>query len=413
MARGRTLAPDTANPYVSLALPGVSEGERRVFSRPAPRDGDRRGARLRALRPGRRGAARGGDKGFLPRARARGSPAPRDVSRARLDLLPRGRGRRTARRAPRGGGPRRPRAPRARGDVLMAPESKAVAKYLARHAEPEAALADRIPGRFGHVLVVPAYGERESLFRLLASVPAGPDGPVLIVVVVNARSDSPAAVHEANRAAALRFERELPAPEVLSEGPAARLHDVPGGKLLRIDRACPGHFLPEGQGVGLARKIGNDLALALSRFGADLLRLAPQHRRRHGAPPRLLRADRAVRRRGDGGGRLLLRASVRRGSGPRARRTALRDLAPLLRARTRVGRLALRLPEHGQLPRHPGARLRRGPRVPPQERRRGLLRPRQARQDRRDRAPRGLRRSRSKAGLPTACPSEPGGPCAT
>jgi hypothetical protein len=149
----------------------------------------------------------------------------------------------------------------------MPPESKAVAKYLAGHAEPESALARRIPGRFGHVLVVPAYGERESLFRLLASVPAGPDGPVLIVVVVNARSDSPPAVHEANRAAAERFERELPAPEVLSDGPAARLHDLPGGKLLRIDRASPGHFLPEGQGVGLARKIGNDLALALSASG--------------------------------------------------------------------------------------------------------------------------------------------------
>jgi hypothetical protein len=37
--------------------------------------------------------------------------------------------------------------------------------------------------------------------------------------------------------------------------------------LLLIDRALPGHFLPGGQGVGLARKIGNDVVLALCAGG--------------------------------------------------------------------------------------------------------------------------------------------------
>ena len=41
----------------------------------------------------------------------------------------------------------------------------------------------------------------------------------------------------------------------------------PYGTVVLIDRALPGHFLPEGQGVGLARKIGNDLALALHAEG--------------------------------------------------------------------------------------------------------------------------------------------------
>jgi hypothetical protein len=42
---------------------------------------------------------------------------------------------------------------------------------------------------------------------------------------------------------------------------------MPHGRLVLIDRALPGSFLPEGEGVGLARKIGNDFALALHAAG--------------------------------------------------------------------------------------------------------------------------------------------------
>jgi hypothetical protein len=150
---------------------------------------------------------------------------------------------------------------------MRTPPGKALTKYLARHAEPESEVAPRLSGDFGHALIVPVYGERESLFSLLASVPDGPAGPVLIVAVLNARADSPAAIHEANRAARERFERELPAPVLLSDAPPVRAHPLPGGTLLSIDRAAPGSFLPEGQGVGLARKIGNDAALRLHAAG--------------------------------------------------------------------------------------------------------------------------------------------------
>ncbi|MGH9369237.1 MAG: hypothetical protein ACRD3M_16370 [Thermoanaerobaculia bacterium] len=145
--------------------------------------------------------------------------------------------------------------------------NKAVTKYLARHAEPEAGVAEKLQGPFGHALIVPAYGERESLFQLLASVPGGPEGPVLIVVVLNAREDSPGPVHEANQAARERFERDLPAATVLSDAPPIRGYPLPVGTLLLVDRAAPGCFLPEGQGVGLARKIGNDVALRLAALG--------------------------------------------------------------------------------------------------------------------------------------------------
>lgn len=144
-----------------------------------------------------------------------------------------------------------------------------VSQYLQRHAEPEAKAAASLEGSWGHALVIPAYGEETSLFPLLGSVPAGPRGGVLIAVVLNAREDSPRKVHAANEAVRSRILRELPEFATLSEAPATsiRAHRMPGGTMLVLDRAVPGSFLPEGQGVGLARKIGNDAVLALAAAG--------------------------------------------------------------------------------------------------------------------------------------------------
>ncbi|MDQ2978591.1 MAG: glycosyltransferase family 2 protein [Acidobacteriota bacterium] len=147
-----------------------------------------------------------------------------------------------------------------------APE-KALAQYLARHAEPEAKLVSGLGGPWGHALVIPAYGERDSLFPMLGSVPAGPRGGVLLAVVLNAREDSPAKTHESNAFVRQRLARDLPEIEILSHAPPIRAHRLNAGTLLEIDRAVAGHFLPEGQGVGLARKIGNDAVLALRAQG--------------------------------------------------------------------------------------------------------------------------------------------------
>jgi hypothetical protein len=149
----------------------------------------------------------------------------------------------------------------------LKPINKPVVQYLSRYAEPESGAMEKLSGRFGHALVVPAYGERENLFQLLGSVPVGPAGPVLIVLVLNARADSPAKIHEANAAARQRLARELSGALKLSEAPPTTAYGMPGGTLLLIDRATPGHFLPAKQGVGLARKIGNDVALALHASG--------------------------------------------------------------------------------------------------------------------------------------------------
>ena len=148
----------------------------------------------------------------------------------------------------------------------MSPD-KPVARYLARHAEPEAALADRLDGTYGHAVVVPAYGETQSLFDTLGSIPRGPHGETLIVVVFNARADSPRSVHEANRASNARLaETARTVREIVAEPPISALA-YPNGTVAVIDRAAPGRFLPEGQGVGLARKIGDDFVLRLRQAG--------------------------------------------------------------------------------------------------------------------------------------------------
>ena len=149
--------------------------------------------------------------------------------------------------------------------------NKAVSKYLARHAEPESLAADAVKGEFAHALVIPAYGEGQSLFDTVGSVPRGPGGDTLVVVVLNARADSPAAKHEANAAARERLRAAASeSHDLQAEHPVSLLSyskPTPNGRVVLIDRAAPGHYLPEGQGVGLARKIGNDLLLRIHADG--------------------------------------------------------------------------------------------------------------------------------------------------
>lgn len=141
--------------------------------------------------------------------------------------------------------------------------AKATVKYLSQHAEFEAQLRTAIGahcGRFGHGLTIPSYAEGKGISGCLKTIPSGPRGPVLVVVVVNAPEDAPASVHQANRQTLGVLRSEYGSPEVVS--PDACLYPHPVGSLVVIDRASQ-NFLPARKGVGLARKIGSDLLLAL------------------------------------------------------------------------------------------------------------------------------------------------------
>jgi hypothetical protein len=145
--------------------------------------------------------------------------------------------------------------------------AKPVSQYLARHVEPETAAAARIEGAFGNVVVVPAYGEGQSLFDTLGSVPKGDRGDTLVVVVLNARADSPAPVHAANANARTRLLETATAKKEIGGSASAWSLAYPNATVALLDRASDGRYLPEKQGVGLARKIGNDFALALQAEG--------------------------------------------------------------------------------------------------------------------------------------------------
>src|SRR5262249_9686748 len=144
---------------------------------------------------------------------------------------------------------------------------KAEQQYLDRHAEPEAKIADRLEGTFGHALVLPAHDESDELMRALQSVPRGPDGEVLVILVVNGTSEAPTWVHERNAGVLTLLRGHYGSEEATYlDAPApARVFRFRGGRILHVDRASQGHLLPNGQGVGLARKIGFDIALRLHR----------------------------------------------------------------------------------------------------------------------------------------------------
>ncbi len=146
--------------------------------------------------------------------------------------------------------------------------AKAVRKYLASHAEPESQLSESFAAGlppYGHVLAIPASGETGELVQTLSSIPSSPLGPVLTILVVNAPPDSPNWVHRANAKTLQELAGDGAAAKVLS--PNATLREHARGDLLVVDRATDPNRFPPGQGVGLARKIGGDLALALIASG--------------------------------------------------------------------------------------------------------------------------------------------------
>jgi hypothetical protein len=104
---------------------------------------------------------------------------------------------------------------------------------------------------FAGAVVIPALAESKRLFATLASLAANPPEVLarfLVLVVVNHREDTPAADKDDNRLTL----------SLLAAAPS----EFPSLNLAWIDAASPGLELPnKGGGVGLARKIGLDLAL--------------------------------------------------------------------------------------------------------------------------------------------------------
>lgn len=141
----------------------------------------------------------------------------------------------------------------------------AVQKYLGRYAEPEIELARSIDGRYDRSLVVPAFREEPSFVDGFVAASDSSGGRTLAILVVNAPVDSDDAAHAENARLLDGILSTLEKVRTVSTAPRAWLGNARGSSLdaLVIDRATPGARLPSKRGVGLARKIGTDVALAL------------------------------------------------------------------------------------------------------------------------------------------------------
>jgi hypothetical protein len=136
--------------------------------------------------------------------------------------------------------------------------------YLGRHATPEVRLAGDISERYLAALVVPAFREAPGLLSRYQAALASARGRVLVIVVVNAARPHAAESWPAHRDLIADL-RGSTARQLGSEQCWLARH--PASDVLVLDRAHPERCFPVGQGVGLARRIGCDLALALYAAG--------------------------------------------------------------------------------------------------------------------------------------------------
>jgi hypothetical protein len=140
------------------------------------------------------------------------------------------------------------------------------AKYFARYAEPEAALARALDERYLAALVVPACAEAPSLLDGFQSALSCAAERVLLILVVNATDAASAAMHAENQRLLSHLHGSFPRARALTQedvSTRAWLGRAERHDLLWLDRASPGLRLPPREGVGLARKLGGDLAAAL------------------------------------------------------------------------------------------------------------------------------------------------------
>jgi hypothetical protein len=140
------------------------------------------------------------------------------------------------------------------------------AQYFARYAEPEALLASALGEHYLAALVVPVCGEAPSLLDGFQSALERAKERVLLVLVVNATDAAGSSIHRENQRLLGQLAAICPAPVAIAHervGTRGWLGRAEHHDLLWLDRASAGARLPAREGVGMARKLGGDLAAAL------------------------------------------------------------------------------------------------------------------------------------------------------
>ena len=142
-------------------------------------------------------------------------------------------------------------------------EQAEVEKYLRSYAEPEVLALEGLPNQLSweNVMVIPACNETPGLLR--SPPPCGERS--LMILVINESENAAEKVSLCNRALEAAVEERFTPLWRSARDPGLSLWRDPcdGRDLLLVDRFSEGRHLPAKGGVGFARKIGADLALAL------------------------------------------------------------------------------------------------------------------------------------------------------
>lgn len=129
--------------------------------------------------------------------------------------------------------------------------------YLDQYAEPIVAELEALPHHYHFVIVIPLYNE--PLDCLEQVLPADLQDTLVIVVVNAAELDEQSTAEDLT---ALQTTQAFLQQFYPGDSPLTLVERPQGSALLIVDCCSKGRQLPLGQGVGLARKIGGDLAVA-------------------------------------------------------------------------------------------------------------------------------------------------------
>lgn len=140
-------------------------------------------------------------------------------------------------------------------------------RYLEHYAEPEARRSYALSQRFENVLVVPAYAEPAALLHGLEPALSRATGKALLILVVNSAVDSPEEATRRTRKLLRTLYAQSPKRLTLSLDPPIDELCLGSVHVLIVDRSSQNFQLGAKQGVGLARRIGCDLALRLISEG--------------------------------------------------------------------------------------------------------------------------------------------------
>lgn len=134
-----------------------------------------------------------------------------------------------------------------------------VGQYLQHYAEPEIHEFSALQFYYENVLTIPAFDEPESLVSRLKQLNS-PDS-LLIILVINAPIGCDKVKLQATQNLAKRFKQDCLLIEQYSSTVALlELSEKPKKHLLLVERCVDGYLIPLKEGVGLARKIANDIA---------------------------------------------------------------------------------------------------------------------------------------------------------